>query len=404
MYTLYISVQKRIGALLLVFSSLLALCGCNGSIYANYRELDTLQLVQTIGIDPGDEKKLRVTISTGAGTEAIPTAKISRESESIILAMEYLQDYSGKEELYFSHTRYALLGDEAARRYLPEFLDYIERSPRLRMDITPYVVRGGTAEKAISESGDKRYEVTEAITAMERASKRNGVCYPYSCREVARSIAEYGGALICAVAAKKTEDSVFVESGKLAVVPSGYGIIKDGKLAGYLDINESRGANLLLNQIENSSFYFEPAGLSGVTVLTDVSNTEYTAVFDESNVLRQLKVEISLKAGLVENDSLLDLSDPDVEKAMNRALSEKLCEYSEKAMRHSLELECDFMGLYGTLLCKYPSKLAESKESFMPMLKNAEISISADAKIDHSFNMVRPIGEGGKEGGDEQQG
>ena len=396
MYTLYIRAARRALAALCCAALLLSLSGCRNSIYANYREVDAIQLVQTLGVDSASDG-VRVSISSGAGTDSLPAVVMSREGKSLVAAMESLQDYSAKEELYFSHTRYALLGETAGAYRLAEFLDYIERSTHIRMDTIIFVARGGEAESLITLSGDKSSEVTETLSSIERDIKHSGESYPFSCREIARSLSEYGGALVSAVAGKKAEGSIFTESGKLTVIPSGYGIIKDGHLAGYLDNDQSRGANILIDRYGFGSISLQLSEDELVTLLPEKSSAKFTATFDEGGALRQLLVEVKLDAGVTEMSRPASLFQPKTEKALNAALSREVEGWCSGALERCLETQCDFMGLYGILRLKYPREITNLKEDFITALSSAEISLRVEGEVKHSYNLDKPLSTSGRE-------
>lgn len=398
MYTLYMNLKKRIIAALCAAALFLPLSGCDGSIYDNYREVDSLQVVQTIGIDKTSEG-VRLSISSRAGTDNLPAVVMSRDGAGIVSAMESLQDYSAKEELFFSHTRYALLGEESAACQLEEFLDYIERNTHIRMDTIPFVTRGGKAEALVTLSGKKTTSVTETLSSVERDIKHSGESYPFSCREIARSLSEYGGALIGAVAGKKTEGAIFTESGELTVIPVGYGIIKEGRLVGYLDHDGARGANVLTDRFGFGSIYLKLSDEMRVILLPDSSSAELIATFDDSGMLRQLLVEAEISTGISEMSVPIDFFQDDNMQVLTAALSKEVQGWCLEALGRCLETECDFMGLFGLLQMQYPKEMENLSEDFIGALKNAEISVRVNGKVKQSYNLDAPLSVTGRETG-----
>jgi len=130
--------------------SLLPLCaGCgadSGTIYANYRELENIEIVQTLGLDRAVGGGYTVTVSAGAGGQDEKPLIISGKGGSIPAAMEQVQRSCDKEELFYAHTRYVLVGERAAAQGIGTLLDYIARSTQIRLDVQLFIVRGGTAE------------------------------------------------------------------------------------------------------------------------------------------------------------------------------------------------------------------------------------------------------------------
>lgn len=114
----------------LVLAALLTGCS-GGSIYSNYRELEQLMVIQTMGFD-WTESGVRLSASSGSdsaggggggggsesGTEQSGSAGVARlaaEAPSFTLAEEKMQDYSAREDL-FLRTRRTSPSAELRRR------------------------------------------------------------------------------------------------------------------------------------------------------------------------------------------------------------------------------------------------------------------------------------------------
>ena len=103
-------------------ASLVLLSGCSGgSIYTNYREIEQLMVIQTMGFDKSPDG-ITLSVSTGnsdSGTSSgSTTAHMSASAKTISLAEDRLRDYSASEELFFAHTSYIAIGEACARSSL----------------------------------------------------------------------------------------------------------------------------------------------------------------------------------------------------------------------------------------------------------------------------------------------
>lgn len=382
---------------------LLPLSGCGGDLYKNYKEIDTLQLVQTMGIDLEGDRVL-LTVSTGQSLKDQPSVTISRSGESIIRATEEIQDYASKEELYYAHTRFAVLGEKAAKELLPEFFDCLTRSSRLRMDLSVFIMKDSTAETLLTESGEKSFNATEGLSSIEKDVKHRGIAYPFNGRELISRLAESGSALICAVVPVQIEGSIFVEDGGVfTAVPAGYGIIKDGKLLGYLDIDQSRAANILMNKVGYGAIALELRDGSYVTVYTEKGGSEFSADWGEDGSLKLIKAEVNLSCGLAEvGGSLAEMDEAQDEAQMIQeiasALEEKLTRDCGEVLQTSLDQNSDFLGLKAILRMKYPSEVSALSTGFASGLSAADFSIKVNCQVSRSyeFEHAEALMEGGE--------
>ncbi|MEG1908613.1 MAG: Ger(x)C family spore germination C-terminal domain-containing protein [Oscillospiraceae bacterium] len=387
---------RRAAAILLLFALTLSLCGCDGSIYENYHEIGDLQLVQTLGID-SDGESMEVTISTGQSLGDQPAAVISRGGASIIAGMEALQDYSAKEELYFAHTRYALLGDGAAKHALPDFLDYIARSTQLRMDVALFVVKNGTAKNLITLSGKDSADISESLSSVERDVRRRGDSYAFTCREIIRSLAENGSALVCAVGASQTKDSVFSETGEVTATPAGYAIIKNGALCGYLDADAARGANILINRAGYGAVTIKDGRGGILTTFPDNIDSKISADWGEDGHLKRIIADVELLAGIAELENGVDITDEEFLNFAKTELAQKLKAWCVKTLKASQDLQADFLGLSALLRKNYPREFEKMPNTFCEELSNAELVVNVRGEVRRTYDLEKPAALNGED-------
>lgn len=83
---------------LLLVCSLLSGCSAGRSIYSNFRSLEDMRLVETLGFDL-DGSGITLSAAVGSGADAEPTVLRHRDF-SILAAMERMQDYADKGQLF----------------------------------------------------------------------------------------------------------------------------------------------------------------------------------------------------------------------------------------------------------------------------------------------------------------
>ncbi len=381
-----ISTSKRLLFVLISAGMLLSFSGCSGgSIYTNYREISTLQLAQTLGID-GHEGKFTLSISTGAGLQGKPSVIISRTGESYVSGEEAIQTFSTKEALYFHHTKYTVFGEDAAKKSIPQYLDYLIRGAPMRADMPMFIVKGGTAKTLVTKSGSKDYDVTEALASAEQNVKAAGKSYPFTCRQIASSLSEYGGALVCAVEAVPSEDSLFgEETGEVVTIPVGFAILSEGELKGYLDEDVSNGVNLITGNSEFATLHLEIQKDVLATYLNKSCKTELTADWAPDNSIERLTLDLKLSGRTLELTQEYSMSKEEFEQAFSDAVSEEIKSRCVNAIKKSQELKCDFMGLKGILQKNYAKQMYRV-EDFPAAFEKAEIVVNVELDLYGSYD------------------
>lgn len=391
--------KKRAVIVLCIISLSLSMTGCGGSVHANYKEIDTLQLIQTIGIDRGDDR-VQLTVSSGQSLEDQPSVAISRSGESISSAIEQIQNYSSKEDLFFAHARFAVLGEDAGRELIPEFLDYLARSAKLRLDMTVFIVKESTAKTLLTQDGKKGFNATEGFASIEKVIQRTGVSYPFSGREIISSLAEYGSALVCSISPVQIEGSVFTEDGgTVTSVPAGYAVIKNGSLCAYLDPDLARAATILIGKKGYGSVPLELSDGAYATVYTEQGKTEYEAHWNKEGRPDRMTVNVELSCGLVEMTGDPDYDSEDkLLSDIARAMEEKFSRDFSAVLLASRELGSDFLGLKGFLRSKYPKEMAALPEDFPSVLSDLSFDLNVKCEVTRSydFEQAESLMKGGK--------
>ena len=159
--------MKRFLSLLIIICFIPAFCGC-GSIYANYREIQQLMVVQTMGIDR-EKGGIQVSLAAAAEAAGSEPRRMTAQGATITDAIDRAYKLSYEEEIFFSHVNHLLVGEAAAEEGLVAFLDYVCQSPAMRIDIPLYIVRGSTANQAVMEVGDSNKGISEVMQTVHES-------------------------------------------------------------------------------------------------------------------------------------------------------------------------------------------------------------------------------------------
>lgn len=189
--------MKKLVSLLLALAMLPGLAGC-GSVYSNYREMEQLLVLQTMGLDSAAEG-IKLSLASGAdsarGTEPV---RLAVTSPTVSAAFDEAQNYSFEESLFFAHINTLLVGEGAAKRGLGDELSFICQAPRIRIDIPIYIVKNGDAADVIMDTGGTGKGVAEILMGVrEYLENRGGGIF--TAADIVRDSLRYGSALVCAL-------------------------------------------------------------------------------------------------------------------------------------------------------------------------------------------------------------
>ena len=369
---------------------LLSLTGC-GAVLTNYHEVSSLQIVQTLGID-NSEDGVVISISTGSTDEADPTI-ISHPGATITTAMDLLQEYSTKENLFFAHTSHIALGQQTAEEGIAYILDYVTRAIQMRTVIPIYVVKGGTAKELVTGTGDGTYDITDVLQSFERNIELRSENHVYTTGEIARSLVENGAALMSAVHCEKTDDVIFSGGGGLAAIPDGFAVIKEDRLIGFLSPDMARSVNLLLGRIRGGYTIVEASEGDRVTLDFKSGETKFKAIYADDGSIEKITVDTRLETGVSEMKVPSALTNKEYLSSLEKMKQSQTAELLKQVLEYSRDQRADFLGLGKILRSQDPVSFSKIPGGWEDALGSAVFEITVKVDILMSYDIINPTVE-----------
>ena len=363
--------------------SLLPLSGCGG-LYENYRDVERLLVVDTMGLDriPGGVKLSFA--AAGTKQESDPEL-LTGTGENIERAAEQIRRLSFEEDLFLKHTDFMLFGEEAAKSGLSEHLAYLCSSQNIRMDLPLYIVREGEAAALMRESGGEDRSISEILQGIGEYFRGRGDGHVFTVREVERSLLKRDSALVCALklspASETTEDEA-----KTAEF-DGYAVLKGGRLLTYLDREQAVGVGFLTGNTGVCSVTVrDPRGASAELHLNTGSCT-VTPVWGEDGALRGLQISARVLADVTELHGGGSMSSSVYVRQLTGLLEETVAERINAVLRLSAELRIDLAGLAEEVERAAPEKYAKLASPFEELLPTLETQVSVSAVLSHGSDL-----------------
>lgn len=375
--------------LLSLAPALLTGCSGTGGVYSNYRDIEELLLVETMGLD-FDEDGVTLSVSSGNSPANPSSSVISCRASSISAAMEQIQNYTAKEEFFYGHTRYVILGETTAENTLETIMDFIERSPQMRMDTALFILKDARASDLMTRATDSQYELTKLLSSMEREFDIIGNGRVFTCAEIAQSLATSGSALVSAISIGQTEDTVFSSGNTTIALPAGYAFLKDGALRGFLSPDLAVGVNILQNHLGRTTIDLTDPNGRPVTVQLSTADPKIAPVWTKDGRLEAISVSVDATAAVIE----LAAGDRLYDEAFLKQLDKELAQILEARIRNVLlasrSFGADFLELGKTIRMQDPVRFASMPTPWRALLPELEFRLSVNARLDRTFSITDP--------------
>lgn len=383
--------MRRTRALALLLAAGLLCNGCSsGAISTNYRPVEDLMLIQTIGVDLAPEG-VCLSASTGRAGENEPPKRMTQAGGTMLAALGQLQDRTPNAELFYAQTSYLLLGEEAAAAgELTPLLDFIARNPDMRLSAPLFLVRG-TAQQAVMDTGDDRTDVTEALAALQKDTALSGASHAFSCADIVRAFAGSGCAAVGAVACVRTPES---EGGTLTLVPAGYAIFRGGDYLGCIAPETARGASMLLGVVTNGDIAVRGGDGSTVMLTLDACRTAIRPVWD-GGTLARVDVTLRLRAGISELRTPRRITTRAYQQSLNAALAACVGGWVRDAIAASQALEADFLGVGQAVAVRSGHRWAAVRDGWAELWPDVPVRVTVDADVGRTYDLRDGIGTTG---------
>ena len=386
--------MKQLSCLFLLFMLFLTGCSSAGDVYSNYRDIENLQLVQTIGLD-FDDNGITLSVSSGNFPQNPSPTVISCHAPSISSAMEEIQNYSSKQEFFYAHTRYVVIGESTAEHALENIIDYIERSPQMRMDVCLFILKDAKASDLMTKAINSQYELTEILSSIERNLQLIGDGEIFTCAEIAQSLSTSGSALISAISMATTEDTVFSTEDTEIALSEGYAFVKDGTLLGFLNSKTSVGVNILQGRVGRSYFNLKDQNGNPVTIQLSNASTTLLPIWKSDGSLESVTISVDAAASVVEVTTNADLYNETYLNDLEKKLSLSLLDRIQSVLKASQKYGSDFLELGKQIRLKDPIYFEKMPVEWKDVLPELSFTLSVNGKLNRTYSITDPANMNG---------
>ena len=383
--------MKKIRIALLTFIILM------NSIFAsgcwNYREVDELSIVAGMAVDKGIENQFQMTVEIvqiSSGKDTKMTSKtITVEGKTMFDAARNLISLSGK-RLYWSHAKVLILSKEIASEGVTKIIEWYTRDAETREEVNILISEEGSAKAIFDAQGTtediKSFVLGEIIKNQASLSKAPITdILKFDIESKTKGIST----VIPAISLKKTD-------GKMIPQIMGTAIIKNDKLVGFLNGEETKDLIFIRNEVRGGLLVEEMQTKDEPTLVSleiFKSKTKVTPVVDNKDIKINLDIDTTVaidEIGGAEN-FIDDEGRMKLEQSTENTLEKRIESLINKI---KLEYDADIFG-FGAKLWEDKAQVWNNVgNNWEEIFKDLRVNVKAKVHIKNSAILSKSFEKG----------
>lgn len=383
---------------LIILPIILLLTGC-----WNYYELNNLAICTGIAIDKIDNKyEVTYLISNAKKNETSSkdgeagTTTYNGTGETIQEAINDLQ-IKMPFEPYSGHLVVAVISDEIAKEGLENILDYLARDTESRNFFYILLSKNTKAKNILEIISPLQTFPSQTIAKdIETSSDNSSLIYKITYNDFIYTLLEQGinpvlnSVTILGNKEEGTDTKELTNTIPQATIKiDTIGIFKEDKLIGWATLDESKGINLLSNNVEN---IYIKTKCEDKYMMNHIENIKVKTNIDLDN--NKVLVKIKGKTSLIETNCKINLENPETIKTIEQNIKEELNRIiNESTYLVQKKYKTDVLG-YGKIIHKKnPKKWNEIKNNWNEIFKNLKIETEIDLTLEEQGSLIQTIKE-----------
>ena len=384
---------KKLTIILLAVLMPLGMTGC-----WNNRPINTLGIVTGLGVDLGDAGGYDVTVQVvlpskigsagqsgsqpSAGSSA--TIQVTANGPTVFEAVRNLIPMLSK-KAYFSHIQLLVIGESAARAGLENIWDFFERDNEISRTMRIIVAKDATAKSVLEKQPHTNQIGAAEITETLESSSASGRNVRIEAFEVSELLSQPLTGIVLGAIQPGSGDSL--ENDKV----EGAAVVKQGKLLGFLDNDETRGYLFAQNRISSTILSIANPAQSGRKVALEVIRSSGTITAEMKNGKPVLGIHIKTIGNIGDEEGSADLTKPAEVQAVEKGAEKLIRQNVEAAVSASQQTYgCDIFDFNTRLYKKDYRDFLKIKGNWSQVYSGAAVDVTAEFHLDRPGIINRP--------------
>jgi spore germination protein KC len=359
-------------------------------------ELNNLAIVVGMGFDNKGENQIEVSTQivnpgevaskTGGGGGASPVTTLSATAVTTSEAIRELSTVSPR-KVFRSHLRILVIGEALAREGIIQVMDGLSRNHEVRSDFYIIVAKGAHAkdvleiltplEKIPSNSMFSRLDMSSKIWAPTVKMQLDEVIADLHKPE--KGMVLTGIRILGDPGKGKTMKNKWRSDPYSILKYSGLALFKEGKLVDWLNSEESKGYNYIMNNVVNSVGHLACPG--GGEIAVDVTRTKSMVKGKTVGGRPEITVDLKVEENIYEVQCDIDVTKTENIERLETIANEKLASIMESAIRKAQKNKSDIFGFGNAIEDAEPKAWMKLKKDWDEYFADLKVQVQVDTNI-----------------------
>ncbi|GAB6153105.1 Ger(x)C family spore germination protein [Desulfosporosinus burensis] len=376
--------------LLLILSVTLLTTGC-----WNRKELDRLAIVAAVGIDKGEDQKIKLTVQViKPGALKSPSSEggsgkekgvwiIKSSGNTVFDAVRNFIEKSGR-KLFWPHTMVIVIGEKMAKDGILPVIDWFLRDHEMRLQTRVLVTPGEASEMISGNAGLEKIPASH----LERMIKDSGALsksVAVNLMEVTNMITSQSSHPVIGRISKNKSGQDEEE-----LLLKGAGVFRKDRLIGWLNPLETRGYLWIKDKVKSGIITIpcpeHPDKLISLEIIKSKSKVKPRL---EMGMLKYT-IEVDINCNLGEQMCIEDLNPEMIavlEDEERQAVEKEIIALIRKAQE---EYKLDILGLGEATMREFPEEWNKVKERWEEEFPQAEVEVKVNSRLS-SMGMLKSL-------------
>lgn len=373
----------------------------NSEILPTRTEITEIEIANVIGIDVYEEEHTITVLRTNSknSTEdnkgsnfALKEETITTKGLSYVNNLIIMQDISNK-HLNTSHANYYLIGEKSIDTDLKHMIDFLARNHQTRLNANIYIVKGCTAKEFLQKVTEEDFVLSEKLDNVEKNLDAKNITKIVNITDVVNILLKKDmcGVLPALTFINKKMDDVYANQDnlnyKVPFIYDGLIVIKDAKIVGYLNKEETESYNYVIKEIDDFHLYIQD---NKIELFFGIKNMKTKIEFEVSkeNKINKIVFKTEFKSSFEEVKASTNVFSAQNINRYEKMQEEIIKKRIENIVFKSKELDVDFLELERDFKIQNPYKYIKMEGDVWDKIKQAEIQVVVNANLKTTFDII----------------